>query len=319
MCKTREILRLCVVLVLLSKVLPAQVKINSHAGGSIGLVAAFGNRFDRIGICFKAYYLSNNLQLNGDLRFYGNIKNLGPQGFYPEGSFSLGIVYGFGRKDTLDKNPFLSTVSNQTGNTGSIGYAYTFYLNEIGTRQPTGTVSIEYDKFNLIGEDDLFAHPRDDRFRTGAVLVQYTYKNITQFGLNASLWTGQMGKRVQGNGYPYAIGYLDTTGGSYCNYSHGLLSVQAKTMLPLYNQPGEEFQGREGQLSAGIDAEQVRNAIQNRFFHDMIFLPASWRNTQNADIPMLDEEGQQYLYQPGQKIRKPDLYLNSFLNPGLFY
>jgi hypothetical protein len=302
---------LCLLLLALSGNAWSQLKLPPGVGGSIGLVAALGNRIDRMGICLRGYYVNGAMQLNGDLRFYGNLKNLGPPGFYPEGTLSLGIVYGYGRKDSVAGPEFLSAVSNQTGWTRSVGYAQNIYFNQIGTTQRTGTFSLQFGKFNFITENDILARSYYDRYRTGAMLLQYAPNARTQLALNCSMWTGQLENRVCTPGYPYANGYMDTTHAHYAQYSHALLSLQVKTLFPEYSQPF--------QANAGVDAEQVRNAVQNRIIHDLVFLPKKWRSSRNCHMPMIDRQGNQYLYQPGQQIRKPAPYFNAFLNPSVFY
>jgi hypothetical protein len=305
--------RFFVIMVLLLTLEPAwsQFNLPSNIGGSIGLVAAFGNRFDRMGICLRGYYVHGSVQLNGDVRFYGNIKNLGPPGFYPEGYAALGIVYGYGRRDSINSPLFLSSVSNQTGWSKSVGYSQDIYFNEIGTTQRTGNVSLQFGKFDLITENDIFARPLFDRYRTGAILLQYTVSPTTQLALNCTMWTGLIDHRSYNPAYPYPNGYMDTASSHFWEYSHGLLSFQAKTIFPGTSQ--------QAQANIGVDAEQVRNAVQNRVIHDLIFLPAKWRSKRNADMPMIDQNGNQYLFLPGQKIRKPAPYFNAFLNPLIFY
>jgi hypothetical protein len=288
-----------------------QSRYSTPFGGSIGLVAAIGTKIDRMGFCLKGYYTKGTLQLNADLRFYGNIKNLGPSGFYPEGFASLGIVYGYGNQDSLNKTYFLTSVSNQTGYSNSFGYSYNVYFNQIGTSQQTGTLSFQFHKTNFISENDIFGHSFFDRFRTGAMLVQYTYNRQWQFALNCTMWTGQLEHKIKDGDPHFPNGYMDTTHSIYSEHSHGLLSLQASTILSGYDQPA--------QLNAGIDAEQVRNAVQNHLIHDLLFLPKKWRSSRNVDMPMIDEKGDQFLYKTGQKIKKPELYVNGYLNPLLFY
>ena len=280
-------------------------------GGSIGLVAAIGTKIDRMGICLKGYYTSGALQVNADLRFYGNIKNLGPAGFYPEGFASLGVVYGYGKRDSLNKTHFLTSVSNQTGYLNSVGYSYNAYFNQVGTTQQTGTISLQFGKINIISENDIFGHTFFDRFRTGGMLIQYTYNRQYQFALNCTMWTGQLEHTIKTGDDHFPNGYMDTTRSSYAGLSHGLLSLQFSTILADFNQPA--------QLSAGIAAEQVRNAVQNHLIHDMLFLPKKWRSSRNVDMPMIDDQGEQFLYKPGQKLKKPELYINGYLNPLIFY
>ena len=51
----------------------------------------------------------------------------------------------------------------------------------------------------------------------------------------------------------------------------------------------------------------------------MYFFPAAWTNTRNLHIPMLDEKGNAFTYQAGQKIKPVSWYLNVALNGGRFY
>lgn len=262
-----------------------------------------------MGITLQTYYIYNFAQLNAELRFYHNLKNLGPANQYGEIVTSAGAVFGYGAKQTC-YNPFLSGVSNQTGYTNSIGYSYNMYWpHKIKTRQQTGTIALQFNNFSIITENDILGHSYFDRFRTGAFLLQYQYQNKYQFALNCTMWTGQMGNKITGNPN-FPAGYMDTTGGTYTNYSHGLLSAQCKMYLD---------QGQNVQANIGIDAEQVRNFVQNKLIHDMVFIPRKWYKPINAHIPMLDTEGKQFLYELGQKIKRPELYWNIFSDAALFY
>ncbi len=309
--KNKQSILLALFLILFGNAAFTQSQYSFPFGGSIGLVAAIGNKFDRMGICLKGYCVYGAVQLNADLRFYGNLKNLGPSGFYPEGFASLGIVYGYGKQDSINKTHFLTSVSNQTGHPSSIGYSYNAYFNKIGTTQQSGTISLQFNKTNIISENDIFGHSFFDRFRTGAILVQYTYNRQFQFGMNCTMWTGQLEHTIRDGDPHFPNGYMDTTRSIYADRSCGLLSFQVNGILPTINQPA--------QANVGIDAEQVRNAVQNHLIHDLLFLPKKWRSSRNVDMPMIDDKGNQYLYKPGQVIRKPEPYINGFLNPLLFY
>ena len=124
------------------------------------------------------------------------------------------------------------------------------------------------------------------------------------------MWTGKMGNKITDNAqFPY-IGYMDTTAGIYTNYSHGLLSAQFKQAL---------LGGQNIQANIGVDAEQVRNCVQNRFIHDMIFIPKKWKKNKNCHIPMLDTENNQYLYRKEQRIKPVQLFLNMSTGAATFY
>ncbi len=196
-------------------------------------------------------------------------------------------------------------MSNQTQRKNSFGYAYNFYLNDIETNQRTGTVSIEVNHFNFITENDLFSGtPQLDRFRTAAIAMQYQ-KDDYQFGINTTLFTGQMGERITDPDYPFVGIYENTVGGKYTESSHGLLSAQVKYA-------GEYHQTY--QASIGIDSERVRHAVQNRFAHDILVGKGI-----NAHVPMLDDKGGQYLFKEGQKVKPMKFYMDLFSNPATFY
>lgn len=287
----------------------AQQWLAHNQGVTVGVVAAMGNRYQRIGVVAQAYYIHQQVQLNAAVRVYRSYKNTGPAMRYNEIVATSGVVVGYGRQ-RLTENPFVGVVANQTQYTNSVGYAYNLYLNSIKTSQQTGIVSFQWGDVGIVMENDIFARPTLDRFRTGAFLVSYRHQNLYEWAINCTLWTGQMGNKVTTNaGYPY-VGYMDTTGGLYTQYSHGLLSGQMKVAMPM---------GQNLQANIGVDAEQVRHAVQNRGIHDMVFLPSKWRSRKNCHIPMLDTVGNQYLYLPAQKIKAARPYWNVFGNGSVFY
>lgn len=286
----------------------AQQYQSNNVGINVGLVAAFGNKFNRFGFTVNSYYTRNHFQINSGLRCYFNFKNIGPNKQYIEAVASLGIVYAYGEKNN-DYSLFFNPVSNQTYRKNSFGYAFNYYINPIGTSQQTGTISIEVDHFNLIAENDIFARPKLDRFRTGAFLIQYKTDSLA-LGINTTLFTGEMGKKIQDDNYPFSHLYKSNENGNYTKSSHGLLSLQAQYITDYYQQI---------QTNVGIDAERVRHVVQNRLIHDMIFLPKTWRKKTNAHIPMIDSNGNQYLFKENQEVKKIEWYFNAFSNSGLFY
>lgn len=269
---------------------------------------SLGSHVQRIGISFNSYYYYHFVQLNAAVRLYRNLKNLGPIKEYNEAVGSVGIVLAVGKKQHYF-NSFVSAYSNQTGKKYSLAYTYNAYFNRIKTSQQTGIVALQFDQISIITENDILAKPVLDRFRTGAFLLQYQYRNTYQAAINCTMWTGKMGAQIKGNSN-FPSGYMDTTGAVYSNCSHGLLSAQLKINLGY---------AQHVQLNAGIDAEQVRNAVQNKLIHDMVFLPRKWYSPVNSYIPMIDSNGKQYLYQPGQKIRSPKPYWNVAAGSSAFY
>ncbi len=283
---------------------------NNSIGFSVGANVAFGTHFKRFGVNFNFYYVNRFFQTNSEVRAYFSFKNLGPPKIYNELVLSQGIVFAYGGVQTY-YNSFLNSVSNQTIYKNSIAYSYNFYINKIKTMQVTGIAAFQFNSISFITENDIFAKPVLDRFRTGAFLIQYQYLNQFQVGINCTMWTGQMGHQtdIETNKI-YSHCYMDTTGGLYTNYSHGLLSAQFKYNIGL---------GQNIQANVGVDAEKVRNAVQNKFIHDLKFIPKKWNKAKNCHIPMLDKNGNQYLYLPNQKIKPAKLYWNIYNNANLFY
>ncbi len=284
---------------------------SKNIGFNVSANIAFGTHVNRLGFNLHFYYLNDHFQANSEVRAYYNFKGYGPRIMHPELVLSQGIVYAYGGAAST-YNPFLSSVSNQSSYRNSVGYSYNAWFNTIKTTQQTGIISLIFDGAGLVVENDILARPMLDRFRTGAFLLQYQYQDIVQAGINCTMWTGQFGhkKDIFLIKAFYNNCYMDTTGGRYTNVSHGLLSAQVKYHVG-YSQVA--------QLSAGIDAEQVRNAIQNKLIHNMKFLPEKATRTKNCHLPMVDTNGNLFLYSEGQQVRKPKLYLNVFGNPNLFY
>lgn len=269
---------------------------------------AVGNRFQRIGLNINAYYFYDFAQVNAGIRLYRNLRNLGPQREYNESVVSCGVVLAYGGKQKYF-NPFVNEYSNQTKRKFCVAYSYNAYFNKVKTKQQTGIVVLQFDKISFITENDILAKPFFDRFRTGGFLIQYQYKNVFQAAVNCTMWTGQLGRQVMDN-KNFPCGYMDTTGGTYSNISHGLLSLQVKCNLGY---------GQNAQANVGVDAEQVRNFVQNKLIHDMIFVPRKLFKQINSHIPMIDSDNRQYLFNPGQKVKRLDFYWNTFSNSSAFY
>lgn len=306
------VIKSAVILLLISSRLSAQDLLASdqNFGFNVGLNLAFGTHFQRLGVNLNFFYLNNFFQANSEVRAYFNFKSLGPKLKYPELVLAQGLVLGYGATHNFF-NPFLSSVSNQTKYLNSVAYSYNAWFNKRKTTQQTGIIALQFDKFSLITENDILARQTLDRFRTAACLIQYQYEDKFQAAVSCAMWTGSMGRQheIKRPEFNYEC-YMDTSGGVYANTSHGLLSAQIK-----YN----AGYSQNVQLNAGIDAEQVRNAIQNKLIHDLRFIPKKWNKAKNCHIPMLDTKDNPYLYLEDQKIRKAKLFLNAFTNANLFY
>jgi hypothetical protein len=284
---------------------------SGNTGLNVSLCLAAGTHFQRIGVSIQFYYVNQGFQANTVVRCYFNVKAPGPDKRYGELVLSQGVLYAFGPMQDFN-NPFFSSVSNQTGLPHSIAYAYNGWFNRIRTSQRTGIIALTYEGAGVTVENDILGAPSLDRFRTGAFLLRYQHRDIFQAAVNCAMWTGQFGRKkdIFLISKFYNNCYMDTVGGLYTNFSHGLLSGQIKVNVGY---------GHNVQANVGVDAEQIRDIMQNRIMHNMAFIPDKWQRTKNCHIPMLDENGHVFLYTEGQKVRKARLYWNLFSNANEFY
>jgi hypothetical protein len=286
----------------------AQLRVGKAYGFNVGFVGAFGTHIQRFGIVLQGYAVYDFAQINASVRVYDNFRNLGPRGEHTEFSGALGLCLGYGDKQR-EKNRFISSVGNQTRYRNSVAYSYNIWRNKIKTSQVTGVVALQFYHVSFIIENDLLAKPTLDRFRTGAFLLQYQDQHF-QYAINCTMWTGQMGAGIRNDSLFPKKGYMNSENGTYSNLSHGLLSAQVKYADPY---------GQYLQANAGVDADQIRNVVQNKVIHDLPFIPKRLNKAQNLYIPMIDTTGKQYLYRPGQKIRKAKPFLNAYTGANVFY
>jgi hypothetical protein len=285
---------------------------DSYYGISVGLSFTFGNKVNRMGLMLGGYYAYELVQINSTINAYYNFQSLGTKLKSPELQLGIGSELGFGEKDSI-RNEFIGLTENNLPSANSIGYSFVQYFDKIGTSQSTGIISMTLDKFKIAMENDVFGAGRGkrDRFRTGAIMVEYQYQN-TKIGINSILWTGDYSncKQIKDPNYPSRFGYQEKGNSIYAGYSVGILALQVRHLFP-YQQVGR--------LNVGIDSEKVRHVFQNKLIHDQPFFKESWIWRKPPHIPMMDDNGDQFLYKDGQNVRPSTFYYSIGLNSGVFY
>ena len=285
--------------------------VHDEFGGMLGLSLTLGTIRQRLGMVAKGYYAGSDFQANMEVGVHYNFASFGPPLSGPEVRTSLGGVFAWGDTDVTD-NVFLSPVSNQTGRKYSLAYAYNYYWDRIETSQPTGIVALQVGAFHLASENDFLSGRGGDKFRTGAISAAYR-NNKTMVAVKTLLWTGNTGKntqKIKDSPYPSRFGYRDMSQAPHGAYSHGVLSAQVQYAWYEFQTLGAEV---------GVDSEKVRHAVQNRFIHDMDFIPDKWVATENPHVPMRDAKGGQYLFLEGQSIKPAEAFVEVSMNPSLFY
>lgn len=291
--------------------LAAYITQNNHYGIQGGLQFTLGTPLNRIGLTLRGFHFRGGFQQNANLQYSWNFKSFGGRKGH-ETKVSLGVVAAYGKKDLSRFSYFLHELSNQTQYSNSVGLAYSFYLDQNSTSQLVGAIGLEFNKWQVATENDAFSFTGKDNYRTGAILVNYRdQKNL--FSLSSELWTGNSKEKVKKikNKTPLSrFGYKDLSQSHYGKTSHGLftLAFTKATGLSQYVQ-----------IKAGIDSEYVRHVLQNKFIHDMPFLPEFLIPHKNLHVPMLDTTGDPFLYPNKQKVKRSKPVIQLSLNPALFY
>ena len=283
-------------------------------GFTVGLSFSFGTTVNRIGIHGAFYSTLEFAQVNLGSSLYYNFQSYGLKGKTIELQSGAGLQFGFGSTDTL-RNNFIGLMENNTFHDLSAGLAYLYYWDRQGTSQSTGIIGLNAYNWTISTENDLFGNfiHQNDRFRTGAFLVEYQYLN-TKIGIEAVLWTHDYSDctRIQQQGETdwARFGYYEDKNVKNRAHSLGLLSFQLKQWLPC---------NQQAELNIGVNSEKVRNAIQNEFIHDQPFFPDALIKRKPAHIPMMTTSAEQYLYLPNQLIKPASFYFNIGLNTLSFY
>jgi len=288
----------------------------ANFGFSAGLSFSFGNKVNRIGLRSSFFYTYQFVQLNSQINILYNFKTLALNQSTPEIQFGIGSQLGFVKSDTISNN-FIGLIDNNMAYQYSMGYTYLYYWDKQQTSQGSGILNLNIKSFTLATQNDLFGWGKGwrDRYRTGAVLIQYRYLD-TKIALNTTLWTGDYTgstKVLNDRNYPARFGYYLDDKGAFTNYSAGLLSLQIEQLLP--NIPLQQT----ARLNIGVDSEYVRHFLQNKWMHDMLFLPKKMIKTKLLHYPMLDSNGNPYLFKENQSVKPSSLYFNLGINEMTFY
>jgi len=281
-------------------------------GWSAGLSFSLGNKVKRIGLRSSIFLTHDFSQINVTSNVYYNFKTLATSKKTPELQFGIGGNFGFGKRDS-SLNHFVSLTDNNTDYYYSVGYSYLLYIDKINTTQAGGILSVNIENFTFATYNDLFGFGKGwrDRFRTAALLLQYRYLD-TKVGVNLTLWTGDYVdcEVVSDSEYPSRFGYKINDKAIYGRHMAGLLSLQIDQFLP-YNQIAR--------LNIGIDSEKVRHTIQNRLIHDQYYINRKLIKSPQKHFPMLDINGNQFLFKEGQTVKPASFYFNLGLNNSVFY
>lgn len=302
---------LLIYLVFASMQTSAQTFSGNGWGVSLGANLSLGTHKNRIGFSAQGYYGYRFFQINAALSGFFSLENWEHKKPSWELQTKTGLVL-FSGNPKYERNPYLNITSQQFGKPLSLGYAYIYYWDSQHTSQESGAFGLQIYRFHVVHENDLFGGYGSDRYRTATLSIFYQ-NQMWKYGLNAILYTGSFNPNdgiTHPEGFPSKFGVRSMNSSHLPNASVGVLAGEVQYVLPYGQVIG-------GQL--GIDAEQIRNALQNKFIHDRGFWPNKWVKNGNPHIPMRTVDGQSYYYFENQKIRKPKPYVQFDVNPiGLY-
>ncbi len=275
-----------------------------------GISLQFGSHQNRVGINLSTSLGQSCANINFEYDLLYTFRDLG----YYEKSFQqiagLKFATAFEEK-SINYRPIInSPFSSQAFY--EFHYQYRYYFNKWNSDQPTGEIGLNFGHFFLQHENDLLAAKSVDRFRTAAMRLGYQ-DSVHNIATSFIFWTGNKdhpnAKRINSSKFS-RYGYFDLSDTPFGKYSHGILAVDYSRQLPFANQL---------RFSVGYDHEKIRNSIQNKFMHDLPIWPRKWNTAKSRHVPMVDQDGNSFLYKENQELRAGQFYWGIFLNSPDFY
>lgn len=259
----------------------SQFKSLPRFGAQGGLVFNFGTHQQKIGLTVNTFYHDFFYQINAGTQISFHINSYGGRKKFWESRTFVGGVLLAGKQQQI-VSPIYGGLQHQTKFNLGLGYNYLWYFDEAGTSQKSGAFGLHIRQFFIAMENDVFGGQARDRFRTATLYAHFRTKNFTYFS-EAFIWTGETrgSNWVKSSLKGMPNGYRDISELPYGKTSHGVWSVGVHTHLPFQ-------QIVSGKI--GFDSEKIRDVIQNKLGHDLIFLPKKMKR-HTPHYPMLNQEG----------------------------
>ena len=296
-------IRLTLILLVAYNIILAQEWRTENIGLQIGLSSSIGSHKSQVGVKIQGFYMHDFVQVNGGVFYHFNGLHLGNRKQFHAVRANLGAVLMAGKKDAIPHFIYDGLI-HQSNRRYALAYNYLWYLDNAGTSQLSGGLGFHFRQLALFVENDFFAGQGKDRFRTNDAKITYHTERLN-FRFQTKLWTGETegAKIIDGNPRikDLSDNYLGKT-------SHGIISLGLDYYL---------FAGNVLNVDTGVDHEQVRDMLQNKFMHNKKFIPKKWR-TPNAHYPMLDRFGYP-MFSSSQQLRPLFFYFQTGINGSLFY
>lgn len=284
---------------LIPSFLKAQPLSDLSFGLQAGLVIDIGSHVNEFGLELNTFGIYKMIQVNAGTRFSMVLKSFGNRKKFLEHRMNVGLMLLGGKRKTIPDQYFAGLIHNSAYN-NALGYNYIWYFDNTGTSQRSGAFGLTIKNSSLFFENDVFGGQAKDRFRTGHLLYSFR-RDFVRFNLGLNIWTGETSGtswiKTTSKVCPY--GFKNLSSLPFGKTSCGVLYAGIQYQLPFH----QTIHWR-----MGYDSEEIRHAFQNRFTHDLIFLPKSFpRNTPH--YPRLDANGNPVFE---SKMRRNDLYYIQF-------
>jgi Bacterial toxin 23 len=244
------------IVVILMTILPAYLQAQNFNATS-GLSAQIGSHNRKVAIWLRPQVVLNTTQVYNMCELALYQKGLGSKKTYLQGLAQLGITQSFGKIFAINNDLPIRWTTWSMDRTWQIGYHFNWYLDTRNTSQRTGTITIQYRKWQLSTENDALAFSPKDRYRTGGIRLMFLDSNFA-ISQEVLLWT-----RAQKNATNF--------------HNHGIVATSFHykfgTLLPL-------------STSLGYDSEKIRNFFQNKLVHQSRWLAKLNPTVQQKIIPM---------------------------------
>lgn len=263
-------------------------------GFHTSIILQVGTPINRIGVGISGYWLTPFSQLNIGNQSTLYFSGYGPRQSYFENRSHIALIGLVGKRE-MRSTTYFGELHHHSSKNAAFGYSYLVYWDTRGTAQTSGAFGMQFHQYSFAFENDAFGFQGRDRFRTGRLTAAYLDSTF-QIQLQSIIWTGESrgGQRQHDTHYPGKFGYKDLSNTYLGKYSHGVLTLGVKHILPFNQLAGVEI---------GIDHERIRHFFQNRLVHDFQFSKKN-PSRMNPHYPMLQQDGSPYLFKDEQCIRK---------------
>lgn len=281
----------------------SQAQSTFSAGIQLAAVVSIGTHHTNIGARLNAYAAVDYAQLNIGTTWRFHAIDLGGRSNFGEWRHHVGLVGLFG-PSTMPVNFQLDGIYHQSKRAYSFGYMYLLWQDKVGTTQRSGAFNLGISHIDIYFENDILAGQGRDRFRTGFISVSYRNYGY-RLTAASEMWTGETRGSTWDKtpGYKMPGGHRNLGNLPYGRTSHGIafIGFQQQLFSPF----------SYCDVRAGIDNDNIRHFLQNRFSHDLVFLPKKVpRHTPH--YPRLDKDGNPVFQKKLVRPSKP--YFQTGLN-----